>query len=52
MKPEVITLNINGRVHSVALDPNVTLLTALRDLGYTLEELVPVCSATVPCPFG
>ena len=35
MKPEVITLNINGRVHSVALNPNVTLLTALRDLGYT-----------------
>ena len=35
MKPEVITLNINGRAHSVALNPNVTLLTALRDLGYT-----------------
>ncbi len=35
MKPEVITLNINGRAHTVALAPNVTLLNALRDLGYT-----------------
>ncbi len=35
MKPEVITLNVNGRTHFVALAPNVTLLTALRDLGYT-----------------
>ncbi len=35
MKPEVITLNVNGRGHAVALAPNVTLLAALRDLGYT-----------------
>jgi len=35
MKPELITLNVNGRTHHLALDPNVTLLTALRDLGYT-----------------
>ena len=35
MKSEVITLVINGRVHPAALAPNVTLLTALRDLGYT-----------------
>lgn len=35
MKLEVITLRINGHVHPVALAPNVTLLTALRDLGYT-----------------
>ncbi len=35
MKPQVITLNINGRAHHIALTPNVTLLTALRDLGYT-----------------
>jgi len=35
MKSEVITLNVNGRAHQVALAPNVTLLTALRDLGYT-----------------
>jgi aerobic-type carbon monoxide dehydrogenase small subunit (CoxS/CutS family) len=35
MKPEVITLHINGRAHYVALPPNETLLTALRDLGYT-----------------
>jgi aerobic-type carbon monoxide dehydrogenase small subunit (CoxS/CutS family) len=35
MKPELITLDVNGRTHHVALDPNVTLLTALRDLGYT-----------------
>ena len=34
MKPQVITLNVNGRAHHVALAPNVTLLTALRDLGY------------------
>jgi carbon-monoxide dehydrogenase small subunit len=34
MKPQVITLNVNGRMHYVALAPNVTLLTALRDLGY------------------
>jgi carbon-monoxide dehydrogenase small subunit len=35
MKLEAITLRINGRTHHVALAPNVTLLTALRDLGYT-----------------
>lgn len=35
MKPEVITLHINGRTHHVALAPNATLLAALRDLGYT-----------------
>jgi len=35
MKPETITLNVNGCAHQVALAPNVTLLTALRDLGYT-----------------
>ena len=35
MKLEVITLNINGRAQPAALAPNVTLLTALRDLGYT-----------------
>ncbi len=34
MKPELITLHINGRPHIVALAPNVTLLHALRDLGY------------------
>jgi carbon-monoxide dehydrogenase small subunit len=32
---KLITLNVNGRVHPVALAPNVTLLQALRDLGYT-----------------
>jgi carbon-monoxide dehydrogenase small subunit len=35
MHPRIVTLNVNGRQHSVALDPNVTLLHALRDLGYT-----------------
>ena len=35
MKPEVVTLNVNGCAHHVALAPNVTLLNALRDLGYT-----------------
>ena len=35
MKPKLVTLKINGRTHHVALDPNVTLLDTLRDLGYT-----------------
>jgi carbon-monoxide dehydrogenase small subunit len=35
MEPKVVTLNVNGRTHRVALAPNVTLLHALRDLGYT-----------------
>ena len=35
MQPRIVTLNVNGRRHQVALDPNVTLLYALRDLGYT-----------------
>ncbi len=35
MQPKVVTLNVNGRQHVVALNPNVTLLHALRDLGYT-----------------
>ena len=35
MKSELITLSINGCRHHVALAPNVTLLTTLRDLGYT-----------------
>ena len=34
-QPKVVTLNVNGRTHHVALSPNVTLLQALRDLGYT-----------------
>jgi carbon-monoxide dehydrogenase small subunit len=34
MQPELITLHINGRTHHMALMPNVTLLQALRDLGY------------------
>jgi aerobic-type carbon monoxide dehydrogenase small subunit (CoxS/CutS family) len=35
MQPKVITLNVNGRTHQTALNPNLTLLHALRDLGYT-----------------
>jgi carbon-monoxide dehydrogenase small subunit len=35
MKPKLVTLNVNGREELVALLPNVTLLQALRDLGYT-----------------
>jgi carbon-monoxide dehydrogenase small subunit len=35
MKSEAIMLNVNGHEHEVALQPNVTLLQALRDLGYT-----------------
>ena len=35
MQPEIITLNVNGRKHQTALNPNATLLDALRGLGYT-----------------
>jgi carbon-monoxide dehydrogenase small subunit len=35
MNSRVVTLTVNGRTHQVALRPNVTLLRALRDLGYT-----------------
>jgi carbon-monoxide dehydrogenase small subunit len=35
MQPKVVVLHINGRSHQVALSPNVTLLTALHELGYT-----------------
>jgi carbon-monoxide dehydrogenase small subunit len=35
MHPRLVTLKVNGRSHAVALAPNVTLLQALRDLGYT-----------------
>lgn len=35
MKTKSITLKVNGRTHEVALEPNATLLQALRDLGYT-----------------
>jgi aerobic-type carbon monoxide dehydrogenase small subunit (CoxS/CutS family) len=35
VQPRVVTINVNGRTHQVALVPNVTLLRALRDLGYT-----------------
>ena len=35
MQPKVVTLNVNGRKHQVALVPNTTLLQALRDLGHT-----------------
>jgi aerobic carbon-monoxide dehydrogenase small subunit len=35
MQPKLVTLKVNGREHYVALLPNVTLLYALRDLGYT-----------------
>ncbi len=31
----VIRLVVNGRTHEVSLEPNATLLIALRDLGYT-----------------
>ena len=35
MQARVVTLDVNGRTHIVALNPNVTLLQALRDLGHT-----------------
>jgi carbon-monoxide dehydrogenase small subunit len=34
MKPEPVTLHINGRRHILAPAPNVTLLHVLRELGY------------------
>jgi carbon-monoxide dehydrogenase small subunit len=35
MQPRLVTLEVNGRSRTVALAPNITLLHALRDLGYT-----------------
>ena len=35
MKPQLVTLQVNGRQHHLALEPHVTLLRALRELGYT-----------------
>ena len=35
MKPKLVTLTVNGRPHHVALEPHITLLRALRELGYT-----------------
>lgn len=35
MKPKLVTLRVNGRQHHLALEPHVTLLRALRELGYT-----------------
>ncbi len=35
MQARVVALNVNGHQHQMALNPNVTLLTALHDLGYT-----------------
>ena len=35
MAPRLVELNVNGRTHHVALEPHVTLLRALRDLGHT-----------------
>ena len=35
MSDRVVRLTVNGRCHQVSLPPNMTLLTALRDLGYT-----------------
>jgi carbon-monoxide dehydrogenase small subunit len=35
MPLRIVALNVNGRKHELALAPNVTLLSALRDLGYT-----------------
>jgi carbon-monoxide dehydrogenase small subunit len=35
MDLKIVKLNVNGRTHQVASAANVTLLNALRDLGYT-----------------
>ena len=33
MTPKLVALNVNGRTHHVALEPHITLLRALRELG-------------------
>jgi len=35
MTPKLVALNVNGRTHHLALETHVTLLRALRELGYT-----------------
>ena len=35
MPSKKVVLRVNGRQHELALDPNVSLLQALRDLGHT-----------------
>ncbi len=35
MTPQIVTLTVNSRTHQVALGAHITLLRALRDLGYT-----------------
>ena len=35
MKPQMVTLKVNGRTHHAALGAHVTLLRALRELGYS-----------------
>jgi carbon-monoxide dehydrogenase small subunit len=35
MPKKKVVLRVNGRQHELALDPNVSLLQALRDLGHT-----------------
>jgi carbon-monoxide dehydrogenase small subunit len=35
MPKKKVVLRVNGRQHELALDPNVSLLQALRDAGYT-----------------
>jgi aerobic-type carbon monoxide dehydrogenase small subunit (CoxS/CutS family) len=35
VQARVVTLNVNGRTHIGALNPNMTLLQALRELGHT-----------------
>ena len=35
MPKKKVVLRVNGHRHELALDPNVSLLQALRDLGYT-----------------
>ena len=35
MAPKLVTLKVNGRTHHLALEAHITLLRALRELGYT-----------------
>lgn len=35
MNVKKVTMHVNGRTHQMTFAPNVTLMNALRDLGYT-----------------
>ena len=50
MEPKLITLNVNGRTHQVALKPNVTLLHALRTWGIRTSRMAARKETVAPAP--